>query len=70
MILYKTSCAYGYSILGERPPQLDVDAEYIIVGQSKYFPCCTIIQRADGHAFLGKKRWIISQQCLYRQIET
>lgn len=56
---------YGYSLLGERPPQLDINTEYVIIGQSKFFSHCVIIQRADGKAFLGEKRWIVPENSIY-----
>lgn len=65
MIQYKTKCMYGYSVLGERPPQIDTDTKYIIIGQSKFFPHCIIIQRADGKSFLGETRWIIPENSIY-----
>ena len=65
MIQYKTKCIYGYSILGERPPQLDTNAEYVIIEQSKFFSHCVIIQRLDGKSFLGEKCWIVPINSLY-----
>ncbi len=47
MKLYKTKCVYGYSILGEKPQKINRDANYYIIGKSKYFPNCAIIQRVD-----------------------
>lgn len=64
MIQYKIKCMYGYSLLGERPPQLDTNAKYIIIGQSKFFSHCIIIQRADGQSFLGENRWIIPENSI------
>lgn len=62
---YKTKCMYGYTILGERPPQLDTNAEYVIIEQSKFFSHCVIIQRLDGKSFLGEKCWIVPVNSLY-----
>lgn len=62
---YKTKCIYGYSILGEAPPQLDDNTKYIIIGQSKFFPQCVIIQRADSKIFHGEKFWIVPENSLY-----
>lgn len=56
---------YGYTILGERPPQLDTNAEYVIIEQSKFFSHCVIIQRLDGKSFLGEKCWIVPVNSLY-----
>lgn len=65
MFQYKTKCKYGYSILGERPPRLDTNAKYVIIGQSKFFLHCVIIRRLDGKRFLGEKYWIVPQNSLY-----
>ncbi len=62
---YRTKCIYGYSILGERPPQLDTKAEYIIIEQSTFFPHCVIIQRADDQFFQGEKNWIVPEYSMY-----
>ena len=56
---------YGYTILGERPPQLDNNAEYVIIEQSEVFPHCVIIQRLDGKSFRGEKCWIVPVNSLY-----
>lgn len=62
---YKTKCVYSYSILGEHPPQLDTKTEYVIIGQSKFFPHCVVIQRADGKVFHGEKTWIVPENSMY-----
>ncbi len=62
---YKTKCMYGYSILGERPPQLDTQTKYVIIEQSRFFPHCVIIQRVDGEIFQGEKTWIVPQNGIY-----
>lgn len=64
MFQYKTKCKYGYSILGERPPRLDTNAKYVIIGQSKFFLHCVIIRRLDEKRFLGEKYWIVPQNSL------
>lgn len=65
MFQYRLKCKYGYSILGERPPQLDISAKYVIIGPSKFFSHCFIIQRLDGKSFLGENRWIVHENSLY-----
>ncbi len=65
MKYYKTTCKYGYSILGGRPPKLDTETNYIIAKQSKFFPYCVIIQRADGKSFFGENTWIVPADSMY-----
>ena len=62
---YKTKCTYGYSVLGERPPKLDSQAKYIIIGQSIFFPHCVIIQEVNGKIFEGEKNWIVPRNSIY-----
>lgn len=62
---FKTLCQYGYSLLGEKPPQIDNTVEYVVVGESIYFPHCVIIQRKDFHSFNGKRHWIVPKKSLY-----
>lgn len=62
---YKTKCMYGYCLLGERPPKLDTETQYVIIGQSRFFPHCVIIQRADGKLFYGEKVWIVPNDSIY-----
>lgn len=38
---------YGYSILGEKPPEINKEAIYYIVDKSTYFPNCVIVSKAD-----------------------
>ena len=61
----KTHCQYGYALLGEKPPRIDNTVEYVIIGESIYFPYCVIIQRKDSSSFNGKKRWIVPKDSLY-----
>lgn len=61
----KTHCHYGYSILGEKPPKIDVDADYIIVCQSIYFPNCVIIKRKDSCSYDGNTQWIVPKSSMY-----
>lgn len=65
MTIVKTHCQYGYSLLGEKPSQLDNTAQYVVIGESKHFPYCVIIQRADGRSFQGKKVWIVPETSIY-----
>lgn len=62
---YRTICKYGYSILGEKPPVIDTDAEYIITASSVHFPYCVIIQRLDGEIFCGEQKWIVPKSSMY-----
>lgn len=62
---YKTKCIRAHSILGEKPPQLDPNAEYIIVAQSLYFDHCVIIQRLDCNTYQGERRWIVPESSMY-----
>ncbi|MBS6563949.1 MAG: hypothetical protein KH317_00875 [Clostridiales bacterium] len=54
MIQYKTKCMYGYTILGERPPQLDNNAEYVIIEQSKFFLIVLLYSDWMENPFEGK----------------
>lgn len=65
MKFYRVKCKYAYSILGEKPPLIDNNANYIIIASSRYYPHCVIIQRSDGNDFYGEKNWIVPQNCLY-----
>ena len=65
MHIYKTYWHYGYSILDEKPPQIDTTADYIIIGHSIYFPHCVIIKRKDLQLFKGESRWIVPKRSLY-----
>lgn len=65
MISLKTLCQYGYSLLGEKPPRIDNTVEYVVVGESIYFPHCVIIRRKDLRSFNGKKQWIVPKTSLY-----
>ena len=66
MKYFKTRCQYGYELLlSEKPPRLDNTVEYIIIGESIYYPGCVIIQRRDSCSFNGKKRWIVPRHSLY-----
>ncbi len=62
---YKTKSLYGYSILGERPPKLDSDTEYVIIAESSFFPKCVIIQRTDNKEYFGEKTWIVPRISMY-----
>lgn len=62
---FKTFCEYGYSLFGEKPSRIDNTAEYIVVGESIYFPHCVIIKRRDLRSFHGKNQWIVPQSSLY-----
>lgn len=65
MNLFKTHCQYGYSIIGERPPKIDNNVNYIIVKESDYFPYCVIIKRQDSLSYQGEKLWIVPKNSLY-----
>ena len=62
---FKTLCQYGYSLLGEKPPLIDNSMEYVIVGESIYFPNCVIISPKDSCLSNEKKRWIVPKSSLY-----
>lgn len=62
---FKTLCQYGYSLLGEKPCLIDNSVEYIIVGESIYFPHCVIIRPKDSCLSNEKKRWIVPKSSLY-----
>lgn len=61
----KTHCQYGYALLDEKPPRIDNTVEYVIIGESIYFPHCVIIRRKDSCSFNGKKQWIVPKNSLY-----
>lgn len=60
----KVCCQYGYSILGEKPPKIDISADYTVIGFSKYFPNCVIIKRKDSCSYDGNEIWIVPKHCL------
>ena len=62
---FKTSCQYGYSLLGEKPSPIDNTMEYIVIGESIYFPNCVIIEQKDGCLSNEKKQWIVPKSSLY-----
>ena len=62
---FKTLCQYGYSLLGEKPCLIDNSVEYVIVGESIYFPHCVIISPKDSCLSNEKKRWIVPKSSLY-----
>lgn len=62
---YKITNQYGYSILGEKPPKMDTDVEYVIISNSIFFPNCVILQRADHKYFHGEQTWIVTKSSLY-----
>ena len=61
----RTTCSYGYSLLGEKPSPIDNTAEYIVIGESIYFPHCVIISQKDSCLSNEKKRWIVPKSSLY-----
>ena len=61
----KTLCQYGYSLLGEKPSPIDNSKEYVIIGESIYFPHCVIISLKDSCSSNEKKRWIVPKNSLY-----
>ncbi len=65
MKFYKTKCKYAYSILGEKPPLIDSEADYIIIAPSFNFPHCVIIQRSDGNTYYGEQKWIVPESSMY-----
>ena len=65
MKYYKTKSLYGYSILGEKPPKLDPNTEYVIIAESFFFPNCVIIQRTDNNSFHSEKNWIVPRISMY-----
>lgn len=65
MCVFKTSCQFSYSLLGEKPSRIDNTAEYVIIGESIYFPHCVIIKRKDFRSFDGQKQWIVPKNSLY-----
>lgn len=65
MTTFKTHCQFGYSLLGEKPSQIDNTAEYIVIGESIYFPHCVIVTRKDWYHLTAKKQWIIPKSSLY-----
>lgn len=65
-VCVKTNCQYGYALLlDEKPPRIDNTVEYVIIGESIYYPHCVIIRRKDSCSFNGKKRWIVPKDSLY-----
>lgn len=64
MKYYKVKCKFGYSIMGEKPPVLDMDASYVIDSKSRYYKYCVIIKRADGKKYLGNDTWIVPERDL------
>lgn len=65
MTTYKTKNQFGYSILGEKPPKLDMETEYYIINESSYFPNCVIIQRVDNQQFGNEKTWVVPRVSMY-----
>lgn len=63
---FKTLCQYGYSLLGEKPPLIDNSMEYVIVGESIYFPHCVIIGQKDSCLSNEKKRWIVPKSSIIK----
>ena len=64
-VCVKTHCQYGYALQDEKPPRIDNTVEYVIIGESIYYPHCVIIRRKDSCSFNGKKRWIVPKDSLY-----
>lgn len=64
MAIYKVKCSHGYSLLGEMPPKLDMEATYTIISRSKYYDYCVHIQRTDGKKYLGNDTWIVPERNL------
>lgn len=65
MNFFKTSCQYGYSLLGEKPSPINNTVEYVIIGESIYFPQCVIIRPKNSCLLNEKKRWIVPKSSLY-----
>lgn len=61
----KTLCQYGYSLLGEKPSPIDNTVEYVVIGESIYFPNCVIIRQKDRNSSSNEKQWIVPKSSLY-----
>lgn len=64
MVVYKANCRFGYSLMGESPPELDMGALYVILAKSRYYKYCVVIKRVDGKKYLGNDTWIVPERYL------
>lgn len=64
MTTYKTISNYGYFPIDEKPPKLDMEALYLIIDCSIYYPNCVIIERTDKETFMGYNKWIVDRSSL------
>ena len=64
MNTYRTNSIYGYCLIDEKPPRVDLEALYRVLDHSKYFKGCVIIERIDKNDFCGVRRWIVEQASL------
>ena len=55
---YTTTSRFGYCLNDQKPPEIDLTAQYFILKESPQYNRPIII-RCDGKLFKGKKTWIV-----------
>lgn len=63
--LYRIRCHTGYAILGEKPPKMDSRSLYRVLGKSKHYQHCFVVERCDRAMYRGHKTWIVHEDALW-----
>ena len=46
--MFRITCQFGYSLIGERPCKIQKASPYLLIGESVYFPECYLMESAGS----------------------